>query len=145
MNDVNIPIILAVIGMFAVLLVVLLLLRLWFVARERGGFQCTLERRSRGRTAWQHGLMRFGTDRLRWFHGLSLRLSPSVVIHRREIVDVERSPLPGTESEGETLCLVRLHLRDGRFEQMVMDTTCGAALNAWMEAAPTGSVVGDAD
>lgn len=145
MNTSNIPITLAVVGMFAVMALGALLLRQYLVARGRRGFECTLERHGWRSTSWQHGLMRFSTHGLSWFHGFSLRLSPSVQIPRRAIVDVERERIAEDDPDGDPLCLVTLRLRDGGTTRLVMDTTSGAALNSWLEAAPTGSVIGDAD
>ena len=36
-------------------------------------------------------------------------------------------------------------MRDGREISAIVDLVSGAALNSWLEAAPTGMVLGDAD
>src|SRR5690625_6617510 len=68
MTDVSIPILLAVIGMLIVVLALAVVARQLVVSRQRGAFECSIHRRSLvGGSSWQHVLMRFGTDRLRWF------------------------------------------------------------------------------
>lgn len=144
MQNPSIPITVLVVGMLAVgVLLIALVVRAGVVARHSGSFSCTLQRRALRGTVWQHGMMRFGTDRLRWFHGLSLRLAPSVLIFRRDILALNREPLP-THGEDDS-CLVEFCLRDGTIMRAVVDGPSGAALNAWLEAAPTGLVIGDAD
>ena len=148
MSDLSIPILLLGIGMLFVVLVVVLLLfvRQLLVSRRRGAFECTVRRRGLvGGSSWQHGLMRFGTDRLRWFRAYSLRLRPEVVLRRSEIRDVTRQNLPAQVAGGEGRCLIEFSLRGGRQVSAIVDMASGAALNSWLEAAPTGSVLGDAD
>ncbi|MDN5820210.1 MAG: DUF2550 domain-containing protein [Brachybacterium sp.] len=148
MNDLSIPILLVGIGMLFVVLVSVLLLgvRQLLVSRSRGAFECTVRRRGLvGGSSWQHGLMRFGTDRLRWFRAFSLRLRPEVVLRRSEIQDVTRQILPAQVEGGEEQCLIEFRLRGGREVSALVDTASGAALNSWLEAAPMGSVLGDAD
>src|SRR5699024_8895263 len=83
MTDVSIPILLAVIGMLIVVLALAVVARQLVVSRQRGAFECSIHRRSLvGGSSWQHGLMRFGTDRLRWSRACSLRLRPAVVLRR---------------------------------------------------------------
>lgn len=148
MSDLSIPILLVGIGMLFVVLVVLLLVvaRQLLVSRRRGAFECTVRRRGLvGGSSWQHGLMRFGTDRLRWFRASSLRLRPEVVLRRSEIQDVTRQNLPPQIEDAEGRCLIEFSLRGGREISAIVDMSSGAALNSWLEAAPTGSVLGDAD
>src|SRR5690625_4405958 len=148
MSDLSIPILLGGIGMLFVALVVVLLLvtRQVLVSRSRGAFECTVRRRGLvGRASWQHGLMRFGTDRLRWFRAFSLRLRPEVVLRRSEIREVSRRRLAAQLPEGEDCYLVTFELQGGRTLEAIVDLPSGAALNAWLEAAPTGLVRGDAD
>lgn len=148
MSDLSIPILLVGIGMLLVVLAVVLLLgiRQLLVSRSRGAFECAVRRRGLfGRSSWQHGLMRFGTDRLRWFRTFSLRLRPEVVLRRSEIREVTRKMLPAQIEAGQGRCLIEFRLRGGREVSAIVDTASGAALNSWLEAAPTGSVLGDAD
>ncbi|MGP9539412.1 DUF2550 family protein [Brachybacterium sp. AOP43-C2-M15] len=146
MNDSSIPILLLGIGMLVVLAALALVLRQVVVSRTRGSFECTLRRRGLvGGTSWQHGLMRFGTDRLRWFRAFSLRVRPEVVIRRTDIRDVVRRRLPAQVEGGEDTYLLEFSLRGGREISAIVDLVSGAALNSWLEAAPTGSVLGDAD
>ncbi|ATG51706.1 hypothetical protein CFK38_09345 [Brachybacterium vulturis] len=148
MNDLSIPILLLGIGMLVVVLAAVLLLglRQLLVSRSRGAFECTVRRRGLvGGSSWQHGLMRFGTDRLRWFRAFSVRLRPELVLRRSEIGDVSRQRLPAQIEGGEEQYLIEFTLRDGREVSAIVDLASGAALNSWLEAAPTGSVVGDAD
>ena len=146
MNDLSIPILLLGIGMLFVVVAVLLVLRPLAVSRRRGAFECTLQRRGLvGGTSWQHGLMRFGNDRLRWFRAFSLRVRPEVVIRRVDIVDVSRRRLPAQVEGGEDSYLLEFSLRGGREISAIVDLVSGAALNSWLEAAPTGTVLGDAD
>jgi len=152
MDDLSIPIPLLGIGMLFVVLVLLLLvllllaLRQRIVSRRREAFECTVRRRGlMGGATWQHGLMRFGTDRLRWFRAFSLRVRPEVVLRRSDIRDVTREILPSPGEGIAARCLVEFTLRDGREISAVVDLASGAALNSWLEAAPTGSVLGDAD
>ncbi|MGO1284973.1 MAG: DUF2550 family protein [Brachybacterium sp.] len=146
MNDLSIPILVLGIGMLFVVVAVLLVLRPLAVSRRRGAFECTLQRRGLvGGTSWQHGLMRFGNDRLRWFRAFSLRVRPEVVIRRVDIVDVSRRRLPAQVEGGEDSYLLEFSLRGGREISAIVDLVSGAALNSWLEAAPTGTVLGDAD
>ena len=146
MNHVSIPILLVGIGMLLVLAAVAIVLRHLTVSRQRGAFDCTVWRSAWvGGPTWQHGMMRFGTDRLRWFRAFSLRLGPELVIHREEILEVERELL-AAQLEGEPeRCLLEFTLRGDRRMRAVVDRVSGAALNSWLEAAPTGMVLGDAD
>ena len=146
MSDLSIPILLLGIGMLFVVLVLLLLLRQAAVSRRRGAFECSLQRRGLvGGTTWQHGLMRFGTDRLRWFRAFSLRVRPEVVLRRVDIEDVSRRRLPAQLEGADDSYLVEFSMRDGREISAIVDLVSGAALNSWLEAAPTGMVLGDAD
>ena len=83
MTDLSIPILLVGVGMLVVVAALVLVLRQLLGSRSRGAFECSLQRRGIvGGERWQHGMMRFGTDRLRWFRAFSLRLGPEVVIRR---------------------------------------------------------------
>ncbi len=141
----SIPIVLVAIGVLVLVLLLALIARQLLVSRSQGSFECILLRRTLMGSGWQQGLMRFGTDRLRWFHAFSLRLSPSVVIKRSAILDVSRQRIPSQIEDVEDTCLVELRMRDGSEYRFVVDLLSGAALNAWLEAAPTGMVAGDAD
>src|SRR5699024_2196021 len=147
MTDVSIPIPLAVIGMLIVLALALAVVaRHLVVSRQRGAFECSIHRRSLvGGSSWQHGLMRFVTDRLRWFRAFSMVLRPEVVLRRSEIREVSRRRLAAQLPEGEDCYLVTFELQGGRTLEAIVDLPSGAALNAWLEAAPTGLVRGDAD
>lgn len=146
MDELSIPILLLGIGMLVVLAALLLVGRQLLVSRRRGGFECTLRRRGLvGVTSWQHGLMRFGTDRLRWFRAFSLRLRPEVVLRRADIRDSARHRLSSQLEGVEDSYLFEFSLRDGREISAIVDLVSGAALNSWLEAAPTGMVRGDAD
>lgn len=148
MSELSIPILLGGIGVLFVVLVVVLLLvaRQLLVSRSRGAFECTVRRRGLvGGSTWQHGLMRFGTDRLRWFRAFSLRLRPEVVLRRSEIREVTRQRLPAQVDGGAERYLLAFSLQGDREVSAIVDLASGAALNSWLEAAPTGSVRGDAD
>lgn len=146
MIDVSIPFLLVGFGVLIVVLAFAVLARQLLVVRQTGTVECSLERRSlMGGPQWQHGLMRFGTARLRWFRALSVRLRPEVVIERADIVDVHRRRLDAQVPGDEDSYLVTFDLRDGREIKAVLDLSSGAALTAWLEAAPTGLVAGDAD
>lgn len=146
MPELSIPVLLVGIGMLLVVLALAVLGRQYLVSRQAGAFDCTLRRRSLvGSESWQHGLMRFGADRVRWFRAFSMRLAPSVVIRRADIREVTRRRLPAQVPGDGDSCLVVFTLRDGEEVQAIVDLTSGAALNTWIEAAPTGMVVGDAD
>ncbi|WP_422114895.1 DUF2550 family protein [Brachybacterium sp. UNK5269] len=146
MSDLSIPILLAGVGMLVAVAALLLVLRQLTVSRRRGGFECSLQRRGLvGQASWQHGLMRFGTDRLRWFRAFSLRLRPEVVIRRSDILDVSRRRLAAQVEGDEDSYLLEFSLREGREVRAIVDLVSGAALNSWLEAAPTGLFHGDAD
>ncbi|WP_245822822.1 DUF2550 family protein [Brachybacterium avium] len=128
MNTLSIPILLLGIGMLFVVLVVVLLLvaRQLLVSRSRGAFECTVRRRGLvGGSSWQHGLMRFGTDRLRWFRAFSLRLRPELVLRRSQIRSVTRQNLPAQVEDGEERCLIEFRLRGGREVSAIVDTASG--------------------
>ena len=146
MTEMSIPILLLGVGMLVVVAALLVVLRHVLVSRRRGAFECSLRRRGRvGGTSWQHGLMRFGSDRLRWFRAFSLRVRPEVVIRRIDILDVSRRRLQSQVEGGEDSYLLEFELRGGREISAIVDLVSGAALNSWLEAAPTGMVLGDAD
>src|SRR5699024_11890135 len=146
MTDLSIPILLVGVGMFVVAAALVLVLRQLLVSRTRGAFECSLQRRGIvGGERWQHGMMRFGTDRLRWFRAFSVRIGPEVVIRRGDIVEVNRRRLPARVEGGQEAYLLAFTLRDRREVHAVVDLVPGAALNSWLEAAPTGLVIGDAD
>lgn len=146
MIDLSIPILLLGVGMLFVVMAVYLVGRQFALSRQRGAFECSLQRRGLvTRSSWQHGLMRFGTDRLRWHRAFSLRVRPEVVIRRLEMLDVSRRRLPSRIAGEEDSYLVEFTLRGGRTIVAIVDLASGAALNSWIEAAPTGLVMGDAD
>ena len=146
MPELSIPVLLVGIGVLFVVLAAAVIGRQLFVSRQRGAFDCTLRRRGlTGPESWQRGLMRFGTDRVRWFRAFSMRLSPSAVIRRADIAEMTRRRLPAQVDGDEDACLVVFHLRSGQELQAIVDLSAGAALNSWREAAPTGMVIGDAD
>jgi hypothetical protein len=146
MTELSIPILLVGVGMLVVVAALLLVLRHVLVSRSRGAFECALQRRGLvGGERWQHGLMRFGTDRLRWYRAFSLRLRPEVVIRRGQILEVGRRRLPARVEGGQDSYLLQFTLEGGREIHAIVDLVPGAALNSWLEAAPTGLVIGDAD
>ena len=146
MPELSIPVLLVGIGVLFVVLAAAVIGRQLFVSRQRGAFDCTLRRRGlTGPESWQRGLMRFGTDRVRWFRAFSMRLSPSAVIRRADIAEMTRKRLPAQVDGDEDACLVVFHLRSGQELQAIVALPAGAALNSWLEAAPTGMVIGDAD
>lgn len=150
MIDMSIPVLLAGIGMLFVVLALVFSLvlvgRQVALSRQRGAFECSLQRRGLvGGSSWQHGMMRFGTDRLRWFRAFSVRVRPEVVLRRSAILDVSRRRLPSrTEGDADSY-LVEFTLRGDRTILAIVDLASGAALNSWIEGAPTGLVIGDAD
>lgn len=130
----------------AVVLLAFLTVRQMVASRSRGAFECALRRRGLvGGTSWQHGLMRFGRDRLRWFRAFSVRPTAEVVIRRADIAEVSRERIPARMDGEPDSVLVAFRLRDGREISAIVDLVSGAALNSWIEAAPMGSVRGDAD
>lgn len=146
MPELSIPVLLVGIGVLFVVLAAAVIGRQLLVSRQRGAFDCTLRRRGlTGPESWQRGLMRFGTDRVRWFRAFSMRLSPSAVIRRADIAEMTRRRLPAQVDGDDDACLVVFHLRNGQELQAIVDLPAGAALNSWLEAAPTGMVIGDAD
>ena len=146
MTDLSIPILVLGIGMLIVVAAVMVVLRQLVVARRRGAFECTMQRRGLvGGASWQHGLMRFSNDRLRWFKAFSVSLRPEVVIRRADILDVSRRRLPAQIEGAEDSYLLEFSLRGEREISAIVDLVSGAALNSWLEAAPTGMVLGDAD
>ncbi|MFC7376714.1 MULTISPECIES: DUF2550 domain-containing protein [unclassified Brachybacterium] len=150
MIDLSIPVLLLGTGMLILVAVVVLAVglvcRQLALSRQRGAFECSLQRRGLvGGEGWQHGMMRFGTDRLRWFRAFSLRLRPEVVIRRADVLDVSRRRLPAQIEGGHDTYLVEFTMRGDREIRAIVDLTSGAALNSWLEAAPTGLVLGDAD
>lgn len=146
MTHVSIPILLLGIGVLIVVCALLVLGRHLFVYRRPGAIECDLRRRGLvGGKAWQHGVVRFGTERIRWYHMASLRPGPSLSVRRSEIVDVRRRELPVRVEGTPVECLVTLTLADGREVQAIAERGATAALTAWLESAPTGQVIGDAD
>lgn len=147
MDDLSIPILLVGVGMLVVVAVlVLAVARRVRVLRLPATVECALRRRSlSGEEVWSTGLLRFGTDRLRWYATLSLRPGPELVIRRSQIVDVERHRLVPLDQEAEDRYRVDVRLRDTEERQLVLDPSSAAVLTAWLEAAPTGAVLGDAD
>lgn len=146
MPELSIPVLLVGIGVLFVVLAAAVIGRQLLISHQRGAFDCTLRRRGlTGPESWQRGLMRFGTDRVRWFRAFSMRLSPSAVIRRADIAEMTRRRLPAQVDGDEDACLVVFHLRSGQELQAIVDLPAGAALNSWLEAAPTGMVIGDAD
>lgn len=147
MHHLEVPIILVVIGTFVVLLAALFLGRQFVVARARGSFECLLWRRAvtTGRPGWQLGVMRYGTERLRWFRAFSMRVRPEVSIRRSGIADVERrsvqTPLPDVEPQ--VLLIVRMD--DGSEHRMLLESSAASGVMAWFEAAPAGSLVSGTD
>lgn len=134
----------------ALLVVAGLLLRHAALYRRIGGVDCSLRRvTAQGREQWHRGRLRLGSDRLRWFGPVSLRPGPDAVFRRAEIVELVREPLSAASTgERDTLVLIRLREgAQGRFEEIEarVGRPAAAALTAWIEAAPTGLVLGDAD
>lgn len=146
MTDVSIPILLVGFGVLIVVLAAIVAARQLWVSRQTGLVECSVHRRSlMGGSGWQHGLMRFSPDRLRWFHGVSLRLSPSLTIARSDIADVERRQLDAQLEGDLTSYLVTFSLGSGGEVRAILDPSSAAALTAWLEAAPIGLVLGDTD
>lgn len=150
MIDMSIPVLLAGIGMLFVVLALMFALvlvgRQVALSRQRGAFECSLQRRGLvSGSSWQHGMMRFGTDRLRWFRAFSVRVRPEVVIRRSAILDVSRRRLRSRTEDDADSYLVEFTLRGDRTILAIVDLASGAALNSWIEGAPTGLVIGDAD
>lgn len=142
----DVPVVIAMTGAFVLLAGLLLVVRQLLVARQRGVFECSLWRRGvSGRSSWQHGLMRFGPDDLGWYRALSWRVRPQVRIRRRDITGDSRAPLEDRADGGEDLLLVRLAVRGRAPVQAIMARSSASALSAWLEAAPMGFVLGDAD
>lgn len=143
---VNVPITLVVVGTFVVLLALVYLARQFLVSRRQGSFECTLWRRAiTGREGWQLGLMRYRTDRLRWYRAFSLGLRPEVTIRRDEIADIDRGPVVPRAGGADAYVVLDLLLTDGRTRRMLMARSSSAGLLAWLEAAPAGYVITGAD
>lgn len=146
MTDVSIPFLLVGFGVLIVFVALAVIIRQLLVMRQTGTVECSFYRRSlMGGLNWQHGLMRFGTGRLRWFRAFSVRLRPELVIERSAIEDVHRRRLPAQAPGDEDSYLVTFVMKGGPELKAVLDLSSGAALTAWLEAAPTGLVTGDAD
>lgn len=88
--------------------------------------------------------MRFGSDRLRWFRGFSASPFPELSVHRDEIDEVLRSPLPAQDGAG-AYTLMEFVRRVGEPVQAIVPIASASAVITWLEGAPTGSVLGDAD
>lgn len=141
---VDVPIALVVIGTSVVLLAAVYLLRQLLVARRRGSFECTLQRRAlTGRVTWQLGLMRYGTERLRWYRAFSLRIRPELVLRRGEILDIDRSPVAPAVEGMEPHLEVRVLMSDGSSHRLLVARSAASGLLAWLEAAPAGSLSGE--
>lgn len=135
-----------VVGALVVLATLALVLRQLHVSHLRGVFDCVLWRRGvRGREGWQQGLMRFTPDELHWFRALSWRIRPERRIGRCEILGESRSPIGERTPSGEDYVLVHLALRQGPPVRLIMASSSASALNAWVESAPMGLVIGDTD
>lgn len=155
MHHPSIPILLVGVGMLVVLALVVLFalnVRRAVVLDRAGAVQCQVARSLPGRReVWQHGVLQVGNDRLRWFRDLSLLPGPQLMIPRRDILEVERERLvepagpAGPGGPAPERVLVAFFLRGGRTVQALMDAPAAAALQSWLEAAPTGLVLGDAD
>lgn len=150
MHHPSIPILLAGIGMLVVLALLVLLalnVRRAVVLGRAGAVQCLVARSVLGRSeAWQHGVLRLGSGSLRWFRDLSLLPGPQLQVQRRDILEVERQRLPGeTGAPEDDQVHFALTLRGGRTVRALVDASGAAALQSWLEAAPTGLVLGDAD
>lgn len=143
----SIPILLVGVGMLVlVLLALALVVRRVLVYRQPATVPCSLRRRSLGGgELWATGLLRIGGPQLRWFQALSLRPGPELVIPRGEIVEVERHRLLPKDPDAEPLYRVEMRLAHGRRSGLLLDPSSAAVLTAWLEAAPTGAVAGDAD
>ncbi|EWS83019.1 DUF2550 family protein [Brachybacterium phenoliresistens] len=140
------PIIALVIGALVVLATLALVARQVHVSRMRGVFDCVLWRRGvRGREGWQQGLMRFTSQELQWFRALSWRIRPERRIGRCDILGEQRSVIGEKTPGGEDYVLVELTLRQGARVRVIMARSAASALNAWLESAPMGLVIGDAD
>ncbi|MCL6423770.1 DUF2550 domain-containing protein [Brachybacterium sp. JHP9] len=142
----DVPIILVVIGAFVVAGALAVVLRQILVARPRGSFECSVQRPSRMHgITWQSGLMRFGSDRLRWFRAFSLRLKPEEVLRREDITDLQRQPLPSALPGMDDYVLLAFERGSRPQLRTVLSPQAASAIVAWYEAAPTGGFVGDAD
>lgn len=142
MHLTSVPTILLVVGALVVVLALTYLLREFLVSRHRGSFECSLWRRAMtGRSTWQSGLMRYGTQRLRWFRAFSLAMRPELVIRREEILEIERETVTTNVDGDEQQMLIRMHLADGTTHRMLMGASAASGLLAWQEAAPAGSLV----
>lgn len=136
---VSVPVALVVIGTLVVVLAAMYVARQLLVSRQRGSFECALWRRAlTGREGWQLGLMRFGTERLRWYRAFSLRVSPEVTIRRGEIRDIVRTPVGQTVEGMEPQMLIEVETTGGDTARLLVSRSAASGLMAWIEAAPAG-------
>ncbi|MGY5764892.1 DUF2550 family protein [Brachybacterium sp. DNPG3] len=146
MTHVSIPILLVGIGVLIVVLALFVVARHLLVYRRPGTIECDLSRRGLvGGKAWQHGVVRFSTERIRWYRMASLHPGSSLSLRRSDIQDVQRRDLPVRVEGAPVECLVTLLLVDGREVQAIVEREATPVLTAWLEAAPTGQVIGDTD
>lgn len=143
---VDVPITLVVVGALLVLVAAIFLARQFVVSRHRGSFECILWRRAlTGRPGWQLGLMRYGTERLRWHRAFSLRVRPEVTIRRSDILDLTRTPVPPAVEGMEPHVLIEVSTIGGRTHRLLVAQSAASGLLAWIEAAPAGYLVRGAD
>ena len=89
--------------------------------------------------------MRFSSDGGRWVRACSLRLRQEVGNRRGEIREVTGRRLSSGVGGDPGSDLLECSLLGHREIHAIVDLAPGAALNSWLEAAPTGLVIGDAD
>ncbi len=144
MQPLVVDIIAAVLGA-AVLSVVWLIARRWWISRTRLTFELSVAVRPRpsaeqpsGR-GWALGIGRYDQDRLEWFPVFSFSLRPEQTFDRTHLrVRGSRDP-----QGAETLALFSGHVvvecdtRDGPM-QLAMSPQSLTAMMAWLEAAPPG-------
>ncbi|UQN30230.1 DUF2550 family protein [Brachybacterium kimchii] len=159
MMHVNVPITLVVVGTLVVLLAIAVLVRSAVIARRGGALDCFLWRPGArgGRGAWRGGRLRFTSQGLLWHRTDALLAGGEVLLRRSEILDVQRRNVAvgsgGGEdaddgSGGARIVLdteIEFVRGEGEPLWLMLPFTTSSAVIAWYEAAPTGSVRGDAD
>ena len=116
--------------------------RRW-LSRGMGTFDCSLRTvdGSLGK-GWQLGVARYEADRIEWFRVFSVRVRPSRVLRRCDVVVQDRRYPHGPEAFSVMAGSVVLRCRDrGRFVELAMSEQAGTGFASWLESAPPGQNV----
>lgn len=105
------------------------------ITRVVGFVPCMLRE---GEGEWARGICRFDVATLAFHSRRALRLRPSRVVRREQIVALTREDAPASAEIpfGDEVVRVVLTLAGGGTVEMLMSRRAGNALGAWAEAAP---------